>query len=360
MRMEKAYYRRYNVCATHLRALELLVDGRMQRFCQQCGKFQDVADFDDIKRSCREQLARHSLRRRIKLSQRRRQEMGGIADGDDSNSDMDDAAGAVRPAATKSSAAEPALARQARQEVRKAVTAPILDLEGGLAGVPLVGEPMESAGPVLQRLSLKLYGCSPEELMPDTRNRLQAWLGSMNLAMFDLAVRRGCAHLVADVLTAAAPSRVHLPSHAGHQALGFAHPYTGSTERSGFHCTVSALSQRDEAFESPEEGGSNSSGGSSSVMHDLPTGAGEVVSPLGSDDEASAMAWLLGGTRACTANAGRFPLSALLQQLLGPRLGRPSTEYTEPAGGRLVMQLDSKVQRPVWLQGAPPWRASPL
>lgn len=35
MQNEKQYYRRYGVCENHLRALELLVDGRMQRFCQQ-------------------------------------------------------------------------------------------------------------------------------------------------------------------------------------------------------------------------------------------------------------------------------------------------------------------------------------
>ncbi|PNH10935.1 Squamosa promoter-binding-like protein 3 [Tetrabaena socialis] len=35
MSLEKVYYRRYSVCEAHLRALELLVDGRIQRFCQQ-------------------------------------------------------------------------------------------------------------------------------------------------------------------------------------------------------------------------------------------------------------------------------------------------------------------------------------
>ncbi|GFR42333.1 hypothetical protein Agub_g3240, partial [Astrephomene gubernaculifera] len=65
-----------------------------QRFCQQCGKFQDLSDFDGSKRSCRAQLARHSLRRRIKLSQLKTQENPGDIDGG-----SDNAALAVPPAA---------------------------------------------------------------------------------------------------------------------------------------------------------------------------------------------------------------------------------------------------------------------
>ncbi|KAG2502224.1 hypothetical protein HYH03_000710 [Edaphochlamys debaryana] len=79
MASEKGYYKRYGVCEPHLRSLELLVDGRLQRFCQQCGKFQELAEFDDAKRSCRAQLARHSERRRIKLSQKRQQQEHGDA-----------------------------------------------------------------------------------------------------------------------------------------------------------------------------------------------------------------------------------------------------------------------------------------
>lgn len=39
-------------------------EGRSQRFCQQCGRFHDVGDFDAAKRSCRARLQRHNARRR--------------------------------------------------------------------------------------------------------------------------------------------------------------------------------------------------------------------------------------------------------------------------------------------------------
>lgn len=47
---EKEYYQRYRICEEHLRLSTLSVDGRQQRFCQQCGRFHPLADFDDDKR----------------------------------------------------------------------------------------------------------------------------------------------------------------------------------------------------------------------------------------------------------------------------------------------------------------------
>jgi hypothetical protein len=39
-------------------------DGRLQRFCQQCGRFHDLSAFDGNRKSCREQLQKHNARRR--------------------------------------------------------------------------------------------------------------------------------------------------------------------------------------------------------------------------------------------------------------------------------------------------------
>ena len=44
----------------------IVCDGRRQRFCQQCGRFHDLAAFDGDKRSCRARLQRHNARRRKK------------------------------------------------------------------------------------------------------------------------------------------------------------------------------------------------------------------------------------------------------------------------------------------------------
>ena len=41
-------------------------EGKRQRFCQQCGRFHDMSEFDGDKRSCRARLERHNARRRKK------------------------------------------------------------------------------------------------------------------------------------------------------------------------------------------------------------------------------------------------------------------------------------------------------
>lgn len=61
---ERYYYQRYKICRKHLRSSKLLVDGLLQRFCQQCGRFHDLVAFDGEKRNCRFRLEKHNSRRR--------------------------------------------------------------------------------------------------------------------------------------------------------------------------------------------------------------------------------------------------------------------------------------------------------
>jgi hypothetical protein len=61
---ERYYYQRYKICRKHLRSSKLVVDGQPQRFCQQCGRFHDLAAFDGEKRNCRFRLEKHNSRRR--------------------------------------------------------------------------------------------------------------------------------------------------------------------------------------------------------------------------------------------------------------------------------------------------------
>ncbi|KAG2490036.1 hypothetical protein HYH03_011501 [Edaphochlamys debaryana] len=61
---EKGYYQRYRVCEPHLKLLSISVDGKQCRFCQQCGRFHELAEFDGNKRSCRARLLQHNARRR--------------------------------------------------------------------------------------------------------------------------------------------------------------------------------------------------------------------------------------------------------------------------------------------------------
>jgi len=48
----------------HLKMSAIYVDGELQRFCQQCGRFHDLDKFDGDKRNCRERLSQHNRRRR--------------------------------------------------------------------------------------------------------------------------------------------------------------------------------------------------------------------------------------------------------------------------------------------------------
>ncbi|XP_009392815.2 squamosa promoter-binding protein 1-like [Musa acuminata AAA Group] len=60
----KRYHRRHKVCEAHSKAAVVMVAGLRQRFCQQCSRFHELAEFDDSKRSCRRRLAGHNERRR--------------------------------------------------------------------------------------------------------------------------------------------------------------------------------------------------------------------------------------------------------------------------------------------------------
>ncbi|XP_021756533.1 squamosa promoter-binding-like protein 6 [Chenopodium quinoa] len=60
----KSYYKRHKVCDVHTKTPKVIVDGIEQRFCQQCSRFHLLAEFDDIKRSCRRRLSAHNKRRR--------------------------------------------------------------------------------------------------------------------------------------------------------------------------------------------------------------------------------------------------------------------------------------------------------
>lgn len=55
---------RYKICPYHLELPCLVVEGQTIRFCQQCGRFQLLTDFEGDRRSCRRKLDKHNERRR--------------------------------------------------------------------------------------------------------------------------------------------------------------------------------------------------------------------------------------------------------------------------------------------------------
>eukprot|EP00873_Tetraselmis_striata_P017653 jgi/Tetstr1/437917/TSEL_026547.t1 len=63
----KSDYRvRYKICEEHLKAPEILTQGKMMRFCQQCTSLHELDCFDGAKRSCKNRLNSHNSRRRKK------------------------------------------------------------------------------------------------------------------------------------------------------------------------------------------------------------------------------------------------------------------------------------------------------
>ncbi|KAK9072057.1 hypothetical protein SSX86_008489 [Deinandra increscens subsp. villosa] len=60
----KGYHKRHRVCLQCANATTVVLDGQNKRYCQQCGKFHMLLDFDEGKRSCRRKLERHNRRRR--------------------------------------------------------------------------------------------------------------------------------------------------------------------------------------------------------------------------------------------------------------------------------------------------------
>lgn len=62
----KEYHNRYKICEYHLKIPSIIREGVKQRFCQQCGRFHNLGEFDGDKRSCRARLQRHNARRRKK------------------------------------------------------------------------------------------------------------------------------------------------------------------------------------------------------------------------------------------------------------------------------------------------------
>ncbi|KAJ4961621.1 hypothetical protein NE237_021531 [Protea cynaroides] len=58
------YHRRHKVCEIHSKTPTVMVGGQAQRFCQQCSRFHSLAEFDEVKRSCRKRLDGHNRRRR--------------------------------------------------------------------------------------------------------------------------------------------------------------------------------------------------------------------------------------------------------------------------------------------------------
>lgn len=68
-----AYHTRYRICTYHATLQHMEIGGHLVRFCQQCGRFQDLSDFDGLKKSCRKKLSMHNAQRKRKRDRNRGQ-----------------------------------------------------------------------------------------------------------------------------------------------------------------------------------------------------------------------------------------------------------------------------------------------
>jgi hypothetical protein len=96
------YHQRYKICEYHLKVPSVVRNNRQQRFCQQCGRFHPLEEFDGTKRSCRSRLLKHNARRRKREGgapapdEARRRRVGGGAGSDGSDDEGGSGGGARR------------------------------------------------------------------------------------------------------------------------------------------------------------------------------------------------------------------------------------------------------------------------
>jgi hypothetical protein len=237
-------------------------DGRLQRFCQQCGRFHDLSAFDGNRKSCREQLQKHNARRRRRAQLEQSASLAGsLVTAVDEKSEVgkllqgllanpfqlqalrvllgvkthpalpepqgypaeheaalaaraaDDAAAAAAaaPAGTPEAAAAAAAAEEAAAAAAAAAGG------GGAAGASSSGSPpsyevardiMEGSGPYAPdfdsdhrcvKLCLKMFNATPADLPPDLKAQVTGWLSSAPAGL-ESHIRPGCVMLTAQML----------------------------------------------------------------------------------------------------------------------------------------------------------------
>ncbi|KXZ54384.1 hypothetical protein GPECTOR_5g462 [Gonium pectorale] len=242
----KEYHQRYRICDVHIKLQQVMKDGRLQRFCQQCGRFHDLTAFDGNRKSCREQLSKHNARRRRRTG--------------------------VEPAKGKAAAGAPTLEAPAAVpgsvagvgagpsaagfdgDIGKLVSSLMSNPTQLHALKLLLGVPTHPALPAMQptagmqlplggragspdspsdasasdqartyglardilagrnefapaytsehrtvRLSMKLFSRTPSDLPPDLRNQVTSWLASSPAAV-EASIRPGCVFLTVQLL----------------------------------------------------------------------------------------------------------------------------------------------------------------
>ncbi|XP_010279431.1 PREDICTED: squamosa promoter-binding-like protein 7 [Nelumbo nucifera] len=212
----KGYHRRHRVCLRCANATSVVLDGQSKRYCQQCGKFHILSDFDEGKRSCRRKLERHNKRRRRKAVDSRgavEKEGQGSLSPEDTSGDaeagkdtlclndrvpqrevtLEPEDGHVSPPCSAPSsqnvqsdsvvsfAASGETPMDGRKENSKnAISSPFCDNKSAYSSVCPTG-----------RVSFKLYDWNPAEFPRRLRHQIFQWLASMPVEL-EGYIRPGC------------------------------------------------------------------------------------------------------------------------------------------------------------------------
>ncbi|KAI3687328.1 hypothetical protein L1987_81023 [Smallanthus sonchifolius] len=177
----KGYHKRHRVCLRCANASSVVLDGQNKRYCQQCGKFHVLSDFDEGKRSCRRKLERHNNRRRRKATDSKASGLQLTTDYDDEAGKGGKSISSEAAAAEKSSLAAASGETQTDEEKEKTTRSPsYCDDKTDFSSLCTTG-----------RISFKLYDWNPAEFPRRLRHQIFQWLASMPVEL-EGYIRPGC------------------------------------------------------------------------------------------------------------------------------------------------------------------------
>ncbi|XP_068659639.1 squamosa promoter-binding-like protein 7 [Aristolochia californica] len=198
----KGYHRRHRVCLNCANASSVVLDGEQKRYCQQCGKFHLLPDFDEGKRSCRRKLERHNNRRRRKSADVKsavEKELPGnlpadvscdtevakdvetvLASEDEQGSPLSSLPHLHNNSGTSFSVSPKAQKEEGKVNSKSGLSPSICDNKFAYSSMCPTG-----------RLSFKLYDWNPAEFPRRLRHQIFQWLASMPVEL-EGYIRPGC------------------------------------------------------------------------------------------------------------------------------------------------------------------------
>ncbi|KAK9725607.1 hypothetical protein RND81_05G156900 [Saponaria officinalis] len=210
----KGYHRRHRVCLACANAVSVSIDGETKRYCQQCGKFHLLPDFDEGKRSCRRKLERHNNRRRRKPADSRaavEKDIQGDWQTEDVSSDSDvckDKTWESSQLAEREDSKDGTLSNlcsaleSQNVDIESTMTftqvEKVLDNAKKTSSPPSDNKSAYSSACPTGRISFKLYDWNPAEFPRRLRHQIFQWLSNMPVEL-EGYIRPGCTILTAFV-----------------------------------------------------------------------------------------------------------------------------------------------------------------